>query len=95
MAITRNIGKRLKQYVPDGAHRALNDCRMNQQIYEQMGKLIGNHLARKQEEPVVRCAEVNSSGERGVTANFMVAAAFRDVDLPETCKMNECCRQIW
>ena len=52
MAITRNKGKRLNQYVPDGAHRALNDCRMNQQIYEQMGKLIGNHLSQKQEEAV-------------------------------------------
>ena len=36
----------------EGAHRALNDCRMNQQIYERMGKLIGNHLSQKQEEPV-------------------------------------------
>ncbi|MDK2967477.1 MULTISPECIES: exonuclease domain-containing protein [Lacrimispora] len=25
----------------EGAHRALNDCRMNQQCYEQMGKLTG------------------------------------------------------
>ena len=25
----------------EGAHRALNDCRMNQQCYEQMGKLSG------------------------------------------------------
>ena len=35
----------------EGAHRALNDCRMNQQIYEQMGKLIGNNLSQKQVGP--------------------------------------------
>ncbi len=36
----------------DGAHRALNDCRMNQQIYEQMGRMIGAGLQQKQPEQV-------------------------------------------
>ena len=67
----------------EGAHRALNDCRMNQQIYEQMGKLIGKLS--------VRCVEVNLSEERGATGNFMVAAAFRDAGIPE---MYKSCRII-
>lgn len=32
-----------------GAHRALNDCRMNQQIYEQMGKMLRENQSRTQE----------------------------------------------
>lgn len=35
-----------------GAHRALNDCRMNQQIYEQMGKMIKADQSRMQGGPV-------------------------------------------
>ncbi len=52
----------------DGAHRALSDCRMNQQIYEQMGKLTGAGLQQKQPEqmcPVCGCELIRRKGRYG------------------------------
>lgn len=51
-----------------GAHRALNDCRMNQQIYEQMGKLIGADLPQQQMGsvcPVCGCELIRRKGRYG------------------------------
>ena len=56
------------QIATDGAHRALNDCRMNQQIYEQMGRMIGAGLQPKQSEvmcPVCGSELIRRKGRYG------------------------------
>lgn len=51
-----------------GAHRALNDCRMNQQIYEEMGKLISKDRSQMQAGPVCPlcgCGLIRRKGRYG------------------------------
>ena len=42
----------------DGAHRALNDCRMNQQVYEHLGKEMANPSAAA--KAVKKCPKCGS-----------------------------------
>lgn len=48
-----------------GAHRALNDCRMNQAVYEKLGKLYANVKSRSQSCPLCGNILVLRNGKFG------------------------------
>lgn len=37
---------------PEGAHRALNDCRMNQQVFEQLGRALAKRAVSRTSSPI-------------------------------------------
>lgn len=44
---------------PEGAHRALNDCRMNQQVFERLGQELQKHKSSETNAKICpRCGEV-------------------------------------
>lgn len=59
-----------------GAHRALNDCRMNQQIYEEMGKLIGEGHTQKQAGPVCPLCGCELIRRKGRFGEFYGCSSF-------------------